>query len=83
MSTKCGEFTAWGEEEQAKLVELGMQETRWAPEVYDRLIDAFTNDTWEFAASRDPEQTAKLRKLAEDAGLITEHWEGSGATAAE
>ncbi|MEX0924001.1 MAG: TRAP transporter substrate-binding protein DctP [Rhodovibrionaceae bacterium] len=76
-------FTAWGEEEEAKLKELGMQETRFTPEVYDRLIAAFTENAWEFAGSRDPEKAVQLRKLAEDAGLTTEHWEGSGETKAE
>ena len=74
-------FTRWGEEEEAKLQELGMQETRYTPEVYERLITAFTKDTWEFAGSLDPEKAEKLHELAEEAGLITEQWEGSGELA--
>ncbi len=68
-------FTEWGEEEEKKLIELGMKETQFTDEAYGRLIDAFTEGTWSFAASRDPDVTAELKKLAEDAGLITRHWD--------
>ncbi|MEQ8442622.1 MAG: TRAP transporter substrate-binding protein DctP [Alphaproteobacteria bacterium] len=68
-------FIEWGEDEERQLVELGMQETNFTDEAYGRLIDAFTEGTWTFAASRDPEVAAELQALAEEAGLTTRHWD--------
>jgi TRAP-type C4-dicarboxylate transport system substrate-binding protein len=68
-------FTDMSNEEERKLKELGMKETHFTDEAYGRLIDAFTEGTWSFAASRDPEGAGELKKLAEKAGLITRHWD--------
>ena len=65
-------FTAAETEEEAKLIELGMQRIEFSPEVWTRAADAFVEGYWKIAGSRDPEAAEKARAMASDAGMMFE-----------
>lgn len=65
-------FTALEADEEAKLIELGMEKIEFSPEVWDRAAAAFVDGYWTIAGSRDPEAAEELRAIADDAGMIFE-----------
>lgn len=65
-------FTAAETEEEAKLIELGMQRIEFSPEVWERAANAFVEGYWSIAGSRDPEAAEKARAMASDAGMMFE-----------
>ncbi|MEX0924000.1 MAG: TRAP transporter substrate-binding protein DctP [Rhodovibrionaceae bacterium] len=65
-------FTEAEKDEEAKLIELGMQRIEFGPEVWDRAAKAFVEGYWNIAASRDPEAAEEMRSMASEAGLIFE-----------
>jgi len=62
-------FDALAVEERAKLLELGMQVTEFAEEEADKLNALWSNGVWKVAEGGAPETVAKLRSIAQNAGL--------------
>ena len=52
-------------EEWARLRELGMHETEFAPEDAERLDELVTEGIWQLGLDKSPEAVAKMREIAE------------------